>query len=429
MGGNMSATIKIENLCAVRFCKMNVDDFMVLTGEQAEGKSTIAKCIFLCRTIKDDVFTLLMKDMYFQDQKRILKAIKSTLRNKFLRMFGTSLAMSANMVLQYWYSEESFIMFSIKKNDAETDLIEKFVEVTFSDKLLNDLKEVIQNRNKIDDLKATISNLFYDEYQTIFIPAGRNLITLLTSQLNYLYATMDDRQKRMMDYTTQQYIEYILKIRPSFGDGLEGLLTDLNDGNRKKALKMVDLIQTILKGRYVYRDGAELLYLAGDDSYRNKYVRINFTSSGQQETVWIFNILFYLFVNHTKAFIIVEEPEAHLYPDAQKKITELLAYMYNQNCQMMLTTHSPYVLGALNNLIYADYIADKKKMETQVNECIGKEFWIHQCAAYQVARGEIYTCIEDEEEHLISNSVIDGASEDINELFDKLFDIAQSNEE
>lgn len=425
----MSAVISIENLGAIHYCKMNVSDFIVLTGEQAEGKSTIAKCIYLCRTIKDDVFNILMKDIYLQDQKGILKAIKSTLRNKFLRMFGTSLAMSASMVLQYWYSGDAFVRFSITKNNADTDLIEKFVDVTFSEKLQNGLMDLIRNRNEITDLKDRISELFCDEYQSIFIPAGRNLITLLTSQLNYLYATMDDRQKRMMDYTTQQYIEYILKIRPSFSDGLEGLLTDLNNGTRKKAAKMIDMIQTILKGRYVYRDGAELLYLPEDDSYRNKYVRINFTSSGQQETVWIFNILFYLFVNQTKAFVIVEEPEAHLYPDAQKKITELLAYMYNQKCQMMITTHSPYVLGALNNLIYAGHIAAKAQNKELVDKYIGKEYWIHQCSAYQTASGEIHSCLEEGEEHLISNAVIDGASADINELFDKLFDIAQAAEE
>ena len=75
----MSATIKIENLCAVRSCRMNVDDFMVLTGEQAEGKSTIAKCIFLCRTIKDDVFTLLMKDMYLHTECAKIRKIPESL--------------------------------------------------------------------------------------------------------------------------------------------------------------------------------------------------------------------------------------------------------------------------------------------------------------------------------------------------------------
>ncbi len=422
----MPAIISIENLGAVQSCKMNVDDLIVLTGEQASGKSTIAKCIYLCRTIKDDIYFLLMRDIYFEDQKRIMKSIKSLLRNKFLRMFGTSLAMSANMSLQYWYTGDRFVLFSIKQNLAESDLIEKYVEVRFSEKLKDEIMSIVRNRNQIDDLKTKLASVFCDEYQSIFIPAGRNLITLLTSQLNYLYATMDDRQKRLMDYTTQQYIEYILKIRPSFSGGLEGFLNDLGDEDRSTARKLINQIKMILKGRYVYRDGTEVLYLSDYEAFKEKYVRINFTSSGQQETVWIFNILFYLMINHTKAFIIVEEPEAHLYPDAQKRITELLAFMHNHGCQMMITTHSPYVLGAMNNLIYADYIARKTQDEASVKRCIGQDYWVRSCSAYQVTNHEITSCLEEGDEHLIANSVIDGASTDINRLFDKLFELDQT---
>ena len=61
--------------------------------------------------------------------------------------------------------------------------------------------------------------MFNDEYDSIFIPAGRSVITLLTSQLNYIFASMDDEQKRSIDYCTQKYIEYILKIKPLFSNG------------------------------------------------------------------------------------------------------------------------------------------------------------------------------------------------------------------
>lgn len=38
------ATIKIDQLGPVNECKLEIDDFMVLTGPQSSGKSTIAKC-------------------------------------------------------------------------------------------------------------------------------------------------------------------------------------------------------------------------------------------------------------------------------------------------------------------------------------------------------------------------------------------------
>lgn len=48
------AVIEINNLGPVKHCCMTLEDFCVLTGPQASGKSTIAKAIFFFRTIKDD---------------------------------------------------------------------------------------------------------------------------------------------------------------------------------------------------------------------------------------------------------------------------------------------------------------------------------------------------------------------------------------
>ena len=283
----MSASIKIKNLGPIKDCSMEIDDFTVLTGVQAAGKSTIAKCIYLFRTIKDDFLELVLRDMYLENQNKLIKSLKSVLRNKFLRIFGTSLAMSDDMIVEYNYKDEVYVKLSIFKKNAELDLMDKFVNVEFSSKLLNGLSQITKNRNKFEDLKRAINNLFDDEFTTVYIPAGRSLISLLTSQLNFLYITMDERQKRMMDYTTQKYIEYILKIRPSFVDGLYGLVVDSDNSVQKKAKKLMGLINEVLKGRYVYNNGTELLYIPDENNSATleRYVKINFTSSGQQESV------------------------------------------------------------------------------------------------------------------------------------------------
>ena len=170
---------------------------------------------------------------------------------------------------------------------------------------------------------------------------------------------------------------------------------------------------------YVYTENEERFYFP-DNRGKRRYVRLNYTSSGQQESVWIFNILMYLLTNKTKAFVIVEEPEAHLYPDAQKNISEMLALASNCNCQVLVTTHSPYVLGAINNLIYANYLSGKNY---DVNSTIDKFFQIKEHNAYFVGEGKICSCLEDSDERLIRNEVIDGASEIINNVYETLFDL------
>ena len=423
----MGASITIKNLGPIKECSMQIDRFTVLTGAQASGKSTIAKCVYLCRTIKDDFLELILKAEYYEDRKKLVKNLKSLLRNKFLRMFGTSLAMSDDMVVNYQYRKDISVTLSILKKDADMDIMDNYVGVMFSQSLLDGLSSIIQNRKAENYLlEDEINKLFDDEYKTIYIPAGRSLISLLTSQLNYLYITMDERQKRMMDYTTQKYIEYILKIRPLFANGLNGLLAESDNSVLPKAKTILKMINGVLKGRYVFSNGTELFYI-NDENYQTPYderfVKINFTSSGQQETVWIFNILFYVLINKTRAFIIVEEPEAHLYPDAQKKITEILAFMNNCDCQMMITTHSPYVLGSVNNLIYAYYVSKKSKDKSRIKSIVNKDLFVKNYSAFQVEDGIIQSCIESSPEKLIMNEVIDGASREINDLYDKLFDL------
>ena len=46
------------------------------------------------------------------------------------------------------------------------------------------------------------------------------------------------------------------------------------------------LIDKVLRGRYKFNSGEERIELPSD-----RYVKINFASSGQQESVWILNLI------------------------------------------------------------------------------------------------------------------------------------------
>jgi hypothetical protein len=51
--------------------------------------------------------------------------------------------------------------------------------------------------------------------------------------------------------------------------------------------------------------------------------------------------------------LIIDEPEMNAHPDAQFRITELLACLVNKGIRVVLTTHSPYVLDHLGTLVEA----------------------------------------------------------------------------
>ncbi len=423
----MTAKITIHNLGPIKDCTMELDHcFTVLTGKQASGKSTIAKAIYYCRSVKDDICEAILKYNHLNNKSELIEKIRLILYGKFLQMFGNLDNLHIGMKMRYDFSDDTFIDFSVKPSNNPYELC--VIPIRLSSNIKDYIRSKVNHVTERSIIQAELNSLFNDEYETVYIPAGRNLISLLSSQLSYILATMDDDQKRRIDYCSLKYIERILKIRPLLEDGLEGLVSqkrNMLNPDEKAIAKLTELISKVLKGKYVFEHGEEKLFLSENNNKINSFVKLNYASSGQQETVWIFNILFHILATNTKAFIILEEPEAHLYPDAQKDISEILALMSNHSCDLLITTHSPYILGAVNNLIYADYIAKDPSKEKDVDELVDKECRISGHNAYYVADGEIHSCIEDTPERLIRNEVIDGASFEINQLYDNLFDIAE----
>lgn len=130
----------------------------------------------------------------------------------------------------------------------------------------------------------------------------------------------------------------------------------------------------------------------------------------------------YLYFNYTNIFL--EEPEQNLYPTTQKDLIGRLISLTNQDREhsLFLTTHSPYVLTSLNNLIYAAEVG--KKHRAKAAEVIPEQYWLNfeEVAAWYVNDGMV-ECILDQELKLIKAEVIDGVSSMLNADYDRLMDL------
>lgn len=434
----------INKLGPIEHCELECSRFMTLTGFQASGKSTIAKVIYYFRTIKEDIAELaktqalknvpmngLTNEFQQKYGNELKKDLENYLREKFMRTFGSSWGMAGEMYMEYHFTKACIIRISLK-NDEKYGA-PNYIWITFSKELRNFLEE--KNHclsttllgipdEELKQFKADLYNIFDDSCPVVYIPAGRSMITLLSQQLSYIYATMDDTQKRSLDICTKDYLERILRIKPEFSEGLEGLVIyQMGKGSvpKKKTEQALDLIKKVLRGTYRYSNGEEQIVLDN-----GKYVKINFSSSGQQECVWILNLLFYYLIQQNKMLFIIEEPESHLFPESQKYITELIALMSNFGHSVLLTTHSPYVLGALNNLLYAYTIP--KKYSKKANEVIPETLWLDDShfASWFVKNGMVENCM-DEEIHMIQNERIDEISKVINEEFDRLLNLQDTD--
>lgn len=427
----MAHQMTIHNLGPISDCSLELKRFTVLAGPQSNGKSTIAKSVFFFRTVKQDILQIMMqggpKNATGLNSATWEMTIKSRMRDKFLQLFGTSWVMPSDMELVYHYNAKVFVRVFLvdSKSQAERNLI----DFEFSQELhdfLSDLEEhsflnLLPRQRESEEKR--LNKLFDDPYDTVFIPAGRNLITLLSTQLNYIFTSLEGSQLRNIDYITKRYTELILKLKPYFQNGMESIWEDVKLDTEKTAKKkkigpiihlLLEQAQKVLQGSYKYIDGEERLYLD-----KVNYVKINLASSGQQEVVWIFNLLFYYLLEEKKVFLILEEPESHLYPESQRIIAEVLALFANSDKELLVTTHSPYVLGTFNYLLIAAQCPESRQAE--LSKQIHKRMWLdpQQSGAYFIKDGSLENILIDEDSLvLIQNEVIDGASLKINEYSD-----------
>lgn len=424
--------LKIQRLGPVTECKLKCSHFMILTGMQASGKSTVAKAIYYFRTVKDDIYAAIERRAVeaFQNSSSqsdgLTRELLDILRKKFFQLFGSSWGMDQGMKLEYHYTKDCYIKLYLKEALDYPTPNYLWIELcrTLRDFLEKGDHSLYATATGIptpqrERLQSELQNIFDDKYNIVYIPAGRSMLTLLAQQWSYIYIMMDEAQKRTLDYCTQKYIERILAVKPEFSDGLGGLLASYGThetlGTWKTALALVD---EILRGSYKVEDGVERIVLEN-----GKYVKINFASSGQQESVWILNLLLYYFAQNRPSMFFIEEPESHLFPRTQKSIMELIALISNEGHSMLVTTHSPYVLGTLNNLLYAGYFrrSDRQK---QAADLFPNSLWLdhEEFDAWFVSDGKLENCM-DSEIHLIQNEKIDEVSTVINDDYDRLFEL------
>lgn len=116
---------------------------------------------------------------------------------------------------------------------------------------------------------------------------------------------------------------------------------------------------------------------------------------------------------------IVEEPEQNLFPTSQLEIlNNIICDTSATSDKLVLTTHSPYILSAINNFIYAHEKLNKIKKDFSF---ISRLSYLpyDEVTAYKINNGIIKSILDDELK-CIDVSEIDLCSDDINKLYDKI---------
>ncbi len=451
----MSQQLTIHQFGPITNIKLDLNDILVFIGSQASGKSTVSKAIFFFKSLKDDLYRYYL-DCYNQNKfDNAISRFCKLVNQKFTRIYGVTLLQSPNTKLTYIYSDQNEILIGTDLNGRINHIeFNSVFTISFEETInkLQDLRSELYGKTSnfysskessiikskesalFEEINIQLNILFGDEREVIYLPAGRSLITTL-SQQRYNIDMGDDLLSDnklqsdnliKLDYLMREFIDLIDQAKLVCKNGIDTLIKDYiseknssNDTSIKTIELAQGLINSILKGSYTYQNEIEKIEFAD-----GKSTEINFASSGQQEVVWILLIIFLLILNDSKAFLIIEEPEAHLFPVAQKQIIDLISLFanYSKN-QILLTTHSPYILSSFNNLLYAHKLGveeDKK----EVADIVDPHLWINpdRLDAYILEDGTARTIV-DRKMGLIQSAEIDRASNIIVDTFNQLFDL------
>ena len=134
-------------------------------------------------------------------------------------------------------------------------------------------------------------------------------------------------------------------------------------------------------------------------------------STGQQNVIRILQDVFMSMLYNEIIFRVIEEPEAHLHPKTQKHLMHIIALMRNHiDSQIVLTTHSPYLLAVLKNLLAAGQLAQKNPdATTEIEARVSKLCWLtaDDVEVYHLKDGISHPIVQPEKEPVLENPLAD----------------------
>jgi len=405
--------LNVKKFLIIKNSKFDIGRINIIIGPQANGKSLLVKLLYLFRETISESFLMSVKNNELQSA--FIKRIESSFEKYFPKYTWK------DKEIDITYIRDDIEIKIIKTMSQRTIKIElsKFVTTYFTS-LKSNYRKFMREKEKeeeyIFDDFWEFKNQFIDNNkeiskyfsESVFIPASRSFFANLQKNIFSFLAENIDIDPFMKEFGSKYELAKKIYSDTRFNENI----FERNNSH----IKIKNIVENILNGKYQYKNKQDWIESKGEE------INLANASSGQQESLPMLLILsIFPFLNQeNQNMYFIEEPEAHLFPTSQKHIISLIGLMYNYNQNNVITTHSPYILTALNNLLLA-YDIKSEKGEESIENIIDKEFCINyeDIKAYTITDGKL-TSIMDKEERLIGMNVIDSVSEDFSNTFDSL---------
>ena len=355
--------IKIQNIGPISNVEFELNKINVIIGPQSSGKSTIAKIISYCQWVEK----------------------RSILDGEYKYNVFEQLLDFHRLDINY-FSNNSFF-------EYQSD----YITISYKGK---ELKQSIRLEK---------SNFGFQKSKNIYVPAERNFVSAIPN-LNKYNETNDNIMSFVYDWSsakdsfTKQKKLSILNLGVDFYNDDEkndSATLFLQNKNKEISLRsgssgLQSVVPLIVIIEYltstIYTEELPLsvneLLAMKNTFFREDFVdyvlpklppitSIETTENLQKKVNSIVSDIFEKRKSYSATNFIIEEPEQNLFPKSQK---DLIYYIFNKlnsekDHSLLITTHSPFILYAINNCLMGAVIADKLN-EEEKQEFESKDSWI-----------------------------------------------------
>ncbi len=396
----------VKNIGPIKFVDISLNRVNVFCGPQGSGKSTIAKIISFCTWLEKNNDSTLKVQM-----SGLIDYLKSYHHmNTYFSEDSSLLYSGDNLVFAYNCNKIPFDVSSYNRSCFREN------EVVFT--------QVQKAKNP----------------KVIYIPADRNFVASVPNLKRYaedddsLQGFVNDWFDAKRHYTT----ETPLSINPIGVKYYYNAKSDMDyfvsDKGDKIQLREASSGFQSIGPLYVMLDWmASRLYetnkpFSPEEDQQIRSILDNF--SGSTDSKQIGNVVDRLkgFISgkvYTHTQFIIEEPEQNLFPQTQRDLLYRILEVTNhgRNHHVVITTHSPYVLYALNNAMLAYLVKDSIPQEvsknvTSMNYCVNPS----DISVWEISEGEIRNIQDVKNNNLIRNNYFNQVMRGIMGEFNSMLD-------
>lgn len=204
----------------------------------------------------------------------------------------------------------------------------------------------------------------YPFVQSCIFPVERNSIYTFNKELSIQRNELIEQMQALKDNRKLGYdsVDRLLGRSTRYPMAIRDCLSVANDLNNLKKRRSQysnfaeSLEQQLLGGKITVTKEGEMEFIPK----RGQRLPIQLSASIVKT---LSSLTFYL--KHLATcgdLIIIDEPEMNLHPDAQVELAHIFGQMVNNGLNLLISTHSDYIIRELNNMITLGSISDRKQV-------------------------------------------------------------------